>query len=144
MLQNNLLEGPKTRYSAQSEKLFEIFQNEPFWQWFVARSQKCLKTAFWRLQRPHVRSRPKNGSRAMKIRSSGNSFRPEARNLLKRHAGSFQKPDIRSRPKNGSRAMKMTRSGNGFGPGPTNALKRPSGGSKNQIFGPDRKMVRAQ
>ena len=31
-----LLEASETRYSAQSEKLFEIHQNNPFWQWFVA------------------------------------------------------------------------------------------------------------
>ena len=37
--------------------------------------------------------------------------------------------------------MKMSRSGNGFGPGARNALKRLSGGSKNQIFGPDRKRL---
>ena len=93
-----------TRYSVQTEKLLARNENEPFWQWFWAKGQKCLKTSFWR----------------------------------------FQKPDIRSRPKNGSRAMKMTRSGNGFGPGAGNALKRPYGSSKNQIFGPDRKMARAQ
>ena len=55
-----------------------------------------------------------------------------------------QKPDIRSRPKNGSRAMKMSRSGNGFGPGPRNALKQLSAGSKNQTFGLNQKMDRAQ
>ena len=38
--------------------------------------------------------------------------------------------------------MKITCSGNGFGLG--NASKRHSGSSKNQIFGLDRKMVRAQ
>ena len=38
----------------------------------------------------------------------------------------------------------MFRSGNGFKLGARNALKQLSGGSKNQIFGPDRKIAGAQ
>ena len=39
--------------------------------------------------------------------------------------------------------MFLSRSDNSFGPGTRNASKRLSGGSKNQIFGPDSKIVRA-
>ena len=80
----------------------------------------------------------------MKMSCFGNGFRPGFRNTLKRFSEGLQKPDILSRPKNGSRTMKMTYSGNGFGPEARNALKRPSADSKNQIFGPDRKMAHAQ
>ena len=111
---------------------------------FWARSQKCIKTAFSRLQKLYIRSKPKNGSRAIKITRSGNGFGPGDQKCLKTAFWRLQKRGIRSRSKNGSRAMKMSRSGNGFGPGARNALKQLSGGSKNQIFGPDRKMARAQ
>ena len=42
-------------------------ENKAFWQWFWARSQKCFKTALWRLQGPEIRFRAKNRSRAMKM-----------------------------------------------------------------------------
>ena len=99
-----LLEMSKTKYSVQTKKWLARNENEPFWQWFWARGQKCFKTAFWRLQKPKIRSRSKNGLRAMKISCSGNGFEPRTRN----------------------------------------GLKKLSGGSRNQIFGPDRKIVRAQ
>ena len=51
--------GSKTRYSVQTEKWLARNENEPFWQWFWARAEKCLKTAFWRLQKLDIRSRPK-------------------------------------------------------------------------------------
>ena len=84
MLQNGILEAPKTRYSAQSEKLVARNENELFWQWFWARIQKCFKTVFWRVQNPDIRFGPKKGSRAMKLSSSGNGFWPGARNAWKR------------------------------------------------------------
>ena len=36
-----------------------------------------LQTAFWKLQRPDIRSKPKNDSRAMKISCAGNDFDQE-------------------------------------------------------------------
>ena len=42
------------------------------------------------------------------------------------------------------KSMKMSSSGNGFRPGARNVLKQPSGASKNEVFGPDRKIARAQ
>ena len=41
----------KTRYSVETEKWLARNGNEPFWQWFWARSQKCFKTALWRFQK---------------------------------------------------------------------------------------------
>ena len=38
--------------------------------------KKVAKTAFWRRQKPYIRSRPKNGSRAMKMNRSGNGSGP--------------------------------------------------------------------
>ena len=67
MLQNDFLEPPKTKYSVQSEKWLARNENKAFWQWFWARSQKCFKTALWRLQKPEIRFRAKNRSRAMKM-----------------------------------------------------------------------------
>ena len=60
-----LLEASKTRYSVQTEKWLARNENEPFWQWFWARGQKCLKTSFWRFQKPDSWSRAKNGLRVM-------------------------------------------------------------------------------
>ena len=51
MLQNRRLGIPKTRYSVQTEKWVARHTFEPSWQWFWARNQKLLKTAFWRFQK---------------------------------------------------------------------------------------------
>ena len=72
MLQNGFVELPKIKYSVQNEKWLARNENNVFWQWFWATSQKCFKTAPWRLQKPNIRYRTKNGSRVMKISLSGN------------------------------------------------------------------------
>ena len=57
---------------------------------FWARIQKLCKTTFWRLQRPDIRSRPKNNSRATLLRRSDNGFGPGARYCSKRLSGGFK------------------------------------------------------
>ena len=52
MLENGFLKPSKTKYSVQSEKWLARNENKAFWQWFWARSQKCFKTAIWRIQKP--------------------------------------------------------------------------------------------
>ena len=73
----------KNQYSIQTKKWLARNENESFWQWFWAMIQKCFKTAFWSIQKPNIRSRPKNGSRAMKMSRSGNGFEPGARHPSK-------------------------------------------------------------
>ena len=87
MLQNGLLESLKTRYSVQTQKQVARHVFEPFWQEFWARNQKCFNPALWRFQKPDIRSRLKNSSRAMFLKSSGNSFGPGTTNASKRLSG---------------------------------------------------------
>ena len=49
--------------------------------------QDASKTATWSLQKPDIRSRSKNCSRAMKMSRSGNGFAPGIRNASKRPSG---------------------------------------------------------
>ena len=87
MPQNRFLEASKIRYSVQTKKKLTRNENGLFWQWFWARSLRYFKTAFWKLQKSDIRSRPKNGSRAMKITRSGNGFGTRARNASKQLSG---------------------------------------------------------
>ena len=52
MLQNGLLEGPKSRYSVQTKKELARNENEPFWQWFVTRAM--LQNGLLRIQKPAI------------------------------------------------------------------------------------------